>query len=145
MDAALARFSDNVVNFVPWEYAGVGRMKRRPVENRLSVTRVIKQGRTTGVTRGRVSAYELDGIVINYGTTKDPALVTFDNQIEIVGDPPGKPFSRPGDSGSFIIDRDTLRAYALLYGGGPDDQGIDRTLAQFMPDVLDALKVRLVQ
>ena len=38
-----------------------------------------------------------------------------------------------------------LRPYALLYGGGPDDQGIDRTLAQFLPEVLDELGVRIVQ
>ena len=51
-------------------------------------------------------------------------------------DPPNRAFSAGGDSGSFIIDRDTLAPYALLYGGGPDSLGIDRTLAQFMPDVL---------
>ena len=54
-------------------------------------------------------------------------------------------FSAGDDSGSFIIDRDTLAPYALLYGGGPDSLGIDRTQAQFMPDVLNVMGVRLVQ
>ena len=144
VDAALAQFSDQVDFFVPWDYAGIGQIKKSAVSNRFTVSRVIKRGRTTGVTVGTVSAFELDGVMIDYGEGR-PAVVTFDDQIEIVGDPPTVPFSRPGDSGSFVIDRDTLEPYALLYGGGPDSRGIDRTLAHFMPDVLKTFKVRLVQ
>ncbi len=145
VDAALARFSDIVDFFHPWDYAGIGRIRRAPVSNRYSVSRVVKQGRTTRVTQGRISAYELDGVSVDYGTPTDPAVVTFDDQIEIIGDPPDRAFSAPGDSGSFVIDRGTMAPYALLYGGGPDSQGIDRTLAHFMPDVLRVMKVRLVQ
>lgn len=145
IDAAIATFSDEVDFFEPWDYAGIGRIKKTPVTDRFGVTRVIKRGRTTGVTRGRVSAFELDGVTINYGSRRNPAVVTYDDQIEVVGDPPATPFSDGGDSGSFIIDRDTMKPYALLYGGGPDDQGIDRTLAHFMPTVLKAMKVKLVQ
>lgn len=144
-DAAVARFSDAVDFFEPWDYRGIGRVGKQPVGGRFSVSNVIKRGRTTGVTRGTVSAFELDGVSIDYGTPADPAVVTFDDQIEIVGTPATKPFSQPGDSGSFVIDRDSMKPYALLYGGGPDAQGIDRTLAQFMPDVLGAMGVRLVQ
>ena len=72
--------------------------------------------------------------------------MTFDDQLEFVGHPdPKVPFSQPGDSGSFILDAKTLKPYALLYGGGPDDNGIDRTLGQFMPEVLESLGVWLVQ
>jgi hypothetical protein len=39
----------------------------------------------------------------------------------------------------------SMHPYAFLYGGGPDDQGIDRTLAHYLPQVLDELGVRLVQ
>jgi hypothetical protein len=38
-----------------------------------------------------------------------------------------------------------MQVYALLYGGGPDANGIDRTLAHFIPGVFKAMKVRLVQ
>ncbi len=145
MDAAIASFSDEVDYFEPWDYGGLGEIKKTPAEDRFGVTRVAKLGLTTGVTRGRVSAFELDGVTLDYGTPDDPAAVTYDDQIEIVGDPPQQAFSAPGDSGSFIIDLDTMKAYALLYGGGPDDAGIDRTLAHFMPQVLTALDVRLVQ
>ena len=125
----------------------MGRIKKVPVTDRFSVSRVIKRGRTTRVTRGTVSAFELDGIQIDYGTPTSPAVVTFDDQIELVGSPMRRdnPFSQGGDSGAFVIDRDSMKPYALLYGGGPDGSGIDRTLAHFMPDVLSKLKVKLVQ
>lgn len=146
VDAALAVFSEAVQSFEPWNYAGIGEIKNTAVKDRLSVARVVKRGRTTAVTHGTVSAFELDGVRIDYGEDWGiPAVVTFDDQIECVGIPPQRPFSQPGDSGSFIIDEDTMQPYALLYGGGEDDAGIDRTLAHFMPDVLTALQVRLVQ
>ena len=145
VDVALATFSDEVDFFNPWDYTSIGRIKKTHVTDRFSVTRVIKRGRTTGVRRGFVSAFELDGVRIDYGTPTDPAIVNFDGQIEIVGSPPRRAFSAPGDSGSFIIDRDSMQVYALLYAGGPDSRGIDRTLANFIPDVFRAMKVRLVQ
>lgn len=145
VDVAIATFTDDVEFFNPWDYTGVGRIKKTHVIDRMSVTRVIKRGRTTGVRRGRVSAFELDGIRIDYGTPTDPAVITFDGQIEVVGSPPSRAFSAPGDSGSFIIDEDTMQVYALLYAGGPDVNGIDRTLANFIPDVFKAMKVKLVQ
>jgi hypothetical protein len=145
VDAALATFSDEVEFFEPWDYAGIGRIKKTHVTDRMSVTRVIKRGRTTGVRRGSVSAFELDGVQINYGTRNDPAIVTFDDQIEIIGSSASNDFSAGGDSGSFIIDRDSMQVYALLYGGGRGDNGIDRTLAHFIPDVFKAMKVKLVQ
>lgn len=145
VDAALADFSDAVRYFEPWDYRGIGRIAKNAVEDRFAVRGLIKRGRTTEVTVGQVSAYELDGVAIDYGTPSAPAVVAFDNQIEIIGDPPERAFSAPGDSGSFIIERDTLQAYALLYAGGTDDAGIDRTLAHFLPEVLAALQVRLVQ
>ncbi|MEM7083186.1 MAG: hypothetical protein AAF465_10665 [Pseudomonadota bacterium] len=145
VDAALATFSEEVEFFEPWDYSGIGVIDKTPMSDRFAVSRVIKRGRTTGVTRGTVSAFELDGIQLNYGSESDPAIVTFNDQIELVGATRSKAFSAGGDSGSFIIDRDTLKVYALLYGGGPDSQGIDRTVAHFMPDVFRQLGVGLVQ
>lgn len=145
VDAALATFSDAVTDFLPWHYAGIGDIGTEPVEDRFALSRVIKRGNTTGVTRGTVSAFELDGITVDYGTRKRPLVVTFDDQLEFVGDPPRRAFSQGGDSGSFIIDADTLAPAALLYAGGPDADGIDRTLGHFMPQVLKSLNVWLVQ
>jgi hypothetical protein len=145
VDAAIASLADSVDYFEPWYYRGIGETVPKPITNRLAVTNVVKRGRTTHVTRGVVSAYELDGVAIDYGTRRTPKVVTFDDQLEFIGTPPSRPFSQPGDSGSFIFDADTRRPYALLYAGGPDDDGIDRTIGHFMPDVLSSLGVRMVR
>src|SRR6476646_597373 len=42
---------------------------------------VHKVGRTTGVRHGRVTAFELDGVEVEY----DIGVISFDNQIEIEG------------------------------------------------------------
>jgi hypothetical protein len=77
--------------------------------------RVQKIGRTTGLTNGIVTAFELDNVVVGY----DLGNLRFDNQIEIEGTDDG-PFSLGGDSGSLIFDSDR-RAVGLLFAGG--DQG----------------------
>jgi hypothetical protein len=144
VDAALARlWPEEVEEFYPYWYQGIGDMDPRPIEDRFATRRVIKRGRTTKVTRGTVSAFDLDGVQINYGL---PAgLVTFDDQLEFIHQTPQtKDFSAGGDSGSLILDADNLRPYALLYGGGPDETGIDRTLGHFLAPVLKRLQVRLV-
>jgi hypothetical protein len=145
VDAALALFSDEVEEFYPWHYDGIGSIRPDPITDRYSVRRVLKRGRTTGLTRGEVSAFELDGVQIDYGTAARPKVVTFDDQLEFIGSPRRKPFSDGGDSGSLIVDAASKRPYALLYGGGPDALGIDRTLGHFLPDVLRRLKVRMVR
>lgn len=145
VDAAIAELDGEVPEFLPWDYAGIGEVVPRPIEDRYAVRRVVKRGRTTGVTRGRVSAFELDGVRLDYGTRLEPRLITFDDQIECVHQRSTRAFSQGGDSGSLILDAATLRPYALLYGGGADADGIDRTLAHFLPPVLQRLRVRMVQ
>jgi hypothetical protein len=72
---------------------------------------VYKIGRTTGATRGRVSAFALDNLVVNY----DAGNLRFDDQIEI--EAAGQtPFSDGGDSGSLIVNT-AMEAYALLFAG----------------------------
>jgi len=142
--AALAVFDPAIRWFYPWTYQGIGEIDPRVIADRFTVRRVTKLGRTTGVTTGTVSAFMLDNVTINYGSDSRPHVIEFDNQIEFIGTPPQTPFSLPGDSGSFIFDADTLRPYALLFAGGAGDDGIDRTIASFMPDVLAQLNVRLI-
>lgn len=102
-------------------------------------TEVAKIGRTTGLTRGRVTAFELDNVVIHF----DSGDLRFDNQIEIEGTEDA-PFSDGGDSGSLIVGRDK-RGVALLFAGsdqgGANGQGL--TYANPLQAVLDALKVDL--
>ena len=77
--------------------------------------RVIKSGRTTGVTTGIVTAVNVDRVQVNYGTRTSPRIATFNDTIEITGD--AGPFSGPGDSGSVILHRDSGRPVALLFAG----------------------------
>jgi hypothetical protein len=72
---------------------------------------VEKIGRTTGHTRGRISAVEVDGVAVQY----DDAIHTFDDQIEIEGRAGG--FSAGGDSGSVIWRSRDRSPLGLLFAG----------------------------
>ncbi|MCZ6699237.1 MAG: hypothetical protein O7D94_09935, partial [Planctomycetota bacterium] len=88
----------------------------------------------TGLTRGRVSAIEVDRVLVEY----DMGVLRFDEQIEI--EPVGtRPFSLGGDSGSLIVDR-RRRAVALLFAGND----VDATFANPIGAVLDALRSDLI-
>lgn len=60
---------------------------------------VLKKGRTTGLTRGRIKAFSMDLCDIEYAGF---GTVFFSQQIEIESID-GVPFSQPGDSGSLIV------------------------------------------
>jgi hypothetical protein len=72
---------------------------------------VEKVGRTTGHTRGRVSAVEVDGVAVQY----DEAVHRFDDQVEIEG--MAGPFSAGGDSGSVVWRSRDRAPLALLFAG----------------------------
>ncbi len=101
---------------------------------------VAKVGRTTDVTRGRVTAIELDNVVVSY----DIGNLRFDNQVEIEGAEQG-PFSQGGDSGSLIVDAN-FQAAALLFAGGDQggSNGQGLTFANPIQAVFDALRVDLL-
>ena len=78
--------------------------------------RVMKMGRTTGFTRGRITATNVQGVEVNYGTQQFPRIAVFRGISVIVGDG-GNPFSLPGDSGSVILEEATGHPVALLFAG----------------------------
>ena len=78
--------------------------------------RVMKMGRTTGFTRGRITATNVQGVEVNYGTPHFPRIAVFRGITVIVGDG-GNPFSLPGDSGSVILEEATGHPVALLFAG----------------------------
>ncbi len=100
---------------------------------------VMKVGRTTGATRGRVTAFELDDVVVAFTIGN----IAFDDQIEIEGAGDAG-FSDGGDSGSLIVDAQR-RAVGLLFAGsdvgGRNGRGL--TYANPVGAVLSALKVEL--
>ena len=102
---------------------------------------VEKLGRTTGFTSGRVTAIEVDDVVVDYG---EVGLLRFDGQVEVAGT--GGAFSRGGDSGSLVRLADGGAAVGLLFAGsergGPDGTGL--TFCNDISTVLDALGVVLL-
>lgn len=118
---------------------GVGTLVGQGPEFLDEGTEVVKLGRTTGVTHGRVTAFELDNVVVGY----DIGNISFNDQIEIEG-AGDKAFSAGGDSGSLIVDADG-RGVALLFAGGDHggSNGKGLTYANPLETVLDALKVDL--
>lgn len=94
---------------------------------------VRKYGRTTGQTAGHVVAINATVIVAyNETGTKQARFV---GQIVIQGNT--RAFSRPGDSGSLIVDG-TRRPVGLLFAGGDT-----YTFANRIGDVLNALNVSI--
>jgi hypothetical protein len=72
---------------------------------------VEKVGRTTGHTRGRITAVEVDGVGVQY----DDGVHTFDDQVEIEG--LSGDFSAGGDSGSIIWRTRDRAPLGLLFAG----------------------------
>ncbi|WP_242496419.1 S1 family peptidase [Xylanimonas protaetiae] len=103
---------------------------------------VAKLGRTTALTQGRVSAIELDDVLVGYGD--DLGVLGFDGQIEVESTGDG-PFSRGGDSGSLVYREDGVAVGLLFAGsetGGPDGTGL--TYVNPIDTVLSSLAVTLL-
>ncbi|MFP5348105.1 MAG: hypothetical protein ACLGIA_13895 [Actinomycetes bacterium] len=115
VDAAVALLSPSVTGAVSLDYPS-GRLRgTAAVDHDVEVEKV---GRTTGLTRGRVTAIELDDVDVEYWD--GPA--TFDDQLEVGG--PTGPFSLGGDSGALVYRPDTMEAVGLLFAGS-ERGGVD--------------------
>lgn len=136
VDCAIAHLDDQEMD--P-EYP-VGRITTTAVA--LGGEKVAKIGRTTSVTRGQVTAIELDNVVVGYG--EEMGEISFDNQIEVESTGAG-PFSRGGDSGSLVYRADGV-ALGLLFAGSESggENGTGLTYINPIDAVLDALGVTLV-
>ena len=79
VDAALARLSEGVA-FDASKLRGLGVLSALREEPLQPGDRVAKVGRTTGVTRGIVSAIEVDRVLVGY----DRGELRFDDQVDSV-------------------------------------------------------------
>jgi hypothetical protein len=138
VDAAVAEVGEGIASDLT-KITGLGKLAGLGPEFLDEGAAVAKVGRTTGRTRGKVTAFELDNIVVGY----DIGDLRFDNQIEIEGSGSG-PFSQGGDSGSVIVDSEKL-AVGLLFAGGDSGGSNGKGLPYANPihAVLIALKVQL--
>jgi hypothetical protein len=102
---------------------------------------VEKVGRTTGHTRGRITAVEVDGLGVQYD---ESVVVTFDDQVEIEGLTGA--FSAGGDSGSVIWRSRDRAPLGLLFAGSSTggSAGGGLTFANPLATVLRELGVEWV-
>lgn len=138
VDAAYATVAERIETDLT-KLTGLGKLKGVGDVFLDEGTAVSKIGRTTGLTHGKVTAFELDNVTVGF----DIGNARFDNQIEIESTGAG-PFSLGGDSGSLIMGED-LRAVGLLFAGsdqgGSNGQGL--TYANPIHGVLEALAIEL--
>ena len=139
VDAAIASIADGV-EFDATTLKDVGQtagLRGEPIQ---PGDTVLKLGRTTGLTRGRVTAIEVDDVIVAY----DRGDLSFDRQIEIEG-VDDQPFSQGGDSGSLVMD-EQFRGCALLFAGGDTGgtNGKGLTFANDLATVLQQLNISLV-
>lgn len=92
--------------------------------------KVIKSGSESNVTTGIVDAVDVTFVVDGD---------TYNHQIAVRSDPPGKPFSVPGDSGSLVVEKGSFKAIGMLMGG---TQHMD--FLNPISNVLTALKAKLI-
>lgn len=128
-DCAMAEITnDNLSSANPYEVTEIGRVEG--TEDIDLGDKVMKRGRTTHKTVGRVVAVDIETTVDYQGMP-----CNFSDQVVIVGIPETTPFSLSGDSGSVIlsaeknIETNAFAAKALLFAGGQSDEGIDLTIA----------------
>ncbi len=110
-------------------------------ENATLQLRVAKSGRTTGLTCGKVTAFDLDVAVDYYrdcAETKPYLTKTFTNQIAVSGDH----FGDAGDSGALLVDTANAEPVGLFFAGGIDAAGVSHGIANPAPDVLNALSTQ---
>jgi hypothetical protein len=138
VDAAIARIDDGI-DFDQTELTGLGQLAGLRDDPIAPGDTVAKVGRTTGLTRGVVTAIELDDVVVDF----ERGYISFDSQIEIEG-AGDAPFSAGGDSGSLIVD-EALRGFGLLFAGGDQggSNGKGLTYANDLHSVLQQLNIEL--
>jgi hypothetical protein len=123
IDAAIAKLSDQDIYDPSATWYGMPSSTITPAAINLLVQ---KQGRTTGLTQGTVTAINAT-VVIRY----DKGQARFVGQIVVKGN--GSSFSEGGDSGSLIVTQTGNNPVALLFAGSSSS-----TIGNPIQDVLDA-------
>jgi len=131
-DAAVARFN----NARSWNNNQIDVGLVSGVTSPMIGMRVIKSGRGSQVTEGRIDGFDGD-YPIWYGGF--PRKIK--NVYRIVPSVPTDQVSRGGDSGSWWLEESTMKAVALHFAGKDFPE---TALAMSMPQVLEALNVDIV-
>jgi hypothetical protein len=135
VDAAIA-LPDPAIELQPGQIPGLGAFTIASDDSVRPNLAVSKLGRTSGLTRGIVTAVEIDNIVID----SEIGNLTFDGQIEVKG--VGSTFSLGGDSGSLILS-DQNQAIGMLFCGNEfANNGLGVTYANPLSRIMDAFNLK---
>jgi hypothetical protein len=131
MDAATATVNESL-DIDPGVIPGLGQVAGvKEVDGR---ERLAKLGRTTGVTRGRVVAFELDGVSFVY----ERGMLSFDGVMEIAGT--SGSFTGGGDSGALVVtDEPDVLAVGLHIGGLPNGHSVAAPLPPILKEISGTL------
>jgi hypothetical protein len=133
VDAAMA-VADPSVDLQPGNIPGIGTFTFTggDVLPNMSVSKV---GRTSGLTRGVITAVEVDHVLVD----TEVGTMTFDGQIEMKGTEHA--FSQAGDSGSLVV-TDQGQGIGIVFCGNEfANNGLGITYANPLPKVMDALNL----
>ena len=137
VDAAIAT-PDPAIALEPGQIPGIGSFTLAPADILQPKMSVSKLGRTSGLTRGVVTATEFDHCVVD----SEIGDLTYDDQIEITG--VDSAFSREGDSGSLVV-TDHNEAVGMVFCGNEfANDGLGLTYANPLPKVMDAFNLKLL-
>ena len=106
--------------------------------NLLNQLRIVKSGRTTGLTCSTVDTVNLSVQVDYYydcAETQPYYTKTYVNQIGM----PGASFADSGDSGALVLDAANAQPLGLLFASGSDDSNHGFSVANPIQDVLSEL------
>ncbi len=137
MDAAIARV-DHRADVSP-KILRIGQLSPTPCDPEIGQP-VCKYGRTSRYTEGIVTAIHSD-IAVTYRIGDQDIPVWFDDQ-RVIENSQGGYFSRPGDSGSLIVMKDTAQPVGLLFASSDSHHKL--TLANPITSVFTRFQVRLV-
>ena len=133
VDAAIA-VVDPSVDLQPGSIPGIGAFSFTGGDV-LPIMNVTKVGRTSGLTRGVITAVEVDHVLVD----TEVGTMTFDGQIEIKG--AEHAFSLAGDSGSLVV-TDQKQGIGIVFCGNEfANNGLGITYANPLPKVMDALNL----
>ncbi len=134
VDGAIA-LPDPAIELQPNSVPGIGNFTLAGGGDVLPNISVTKVGRTSGLTRGVVTAVEVDHIAVD----SEIGTVTFDGQIEIKGTEHA--FSQLGDSGSLVVTDQNQGIGIVFCGNEFANNGLGITYANPLPKVMDALNL----
>lgn len=131
-DAAIAKLLDPLS--VTRNIRGIGFIQPPPIQVRINQL-VLKSGRTTDVTQGRIVGLDED-VPVRYGNR----IVHFEGQLAITG--VDGPFADLGDSGSLVLDVESKNPVGLFFA--VDRGGVGTAFTNPIDPILERFECEII-